>query len=148
MVDRESRDRAALLMRRFAADRITNDGFADPYPFSRADPALLAVYDRSWALYSDLRPHYLHASRELRHELARWVLFLSSDCEYTWPRFRFLGLTVPLVLNWLSGGWLQRRLNRPFDRFAACGDFSVWPFRTRAEYERALRQPRYLGGRV
>ena len=148
MVDRQSRDRAAVLLRRFAASRITNDDFANSYPTSRNDLALRVVYDRSWFLYSDLCPEYLHASRDLRRELARWVLFLRSDSEYTWPRFRFLVPQLPAILNWLSRGWLQAQLNRPFERFSACGDFTVWPFRTQAEYEAALARRPFLAGRA
>ncbi len=32
MIDRVARDRAALLLRRFAAGRITNDEFANEFP--------------------------------------------------------------------------------------------------------------------
>ena len=147
MVDRISRDRAALLLRRFAASRISNDDFVDAYPSASPDPAIRVVHDRSWALYSDLWTHYLHAQPALRHEIARWVLFLASDVEYTWPRFRYIRLGIPRWLNWLSCGALQAWQDRPFERFAACGDIAVWPFRSQSEFLAACESPRFLKGR-
>ena len=89
MIDRAARDRAALLLRRFAAGRLTNDDFVDAFPSSKTDPALRAVDQRAWALYDDFRTHRLTGRHALapagRREVARWVLFLQSDVEYTWP---------------------------------------------------------------
>lgn len=49
MIDRVARNRAALLLRRFAAGRITNDDFTNEFPSSKNDPALRAVDQRAWA---------------------------------------------------------------------------------------------------
>jgi hypothetical protein len=146
MIDREARDEAALLLRRFAAGRITNFEFDDAFPRSAADAALRAIGDRAWQLYDDIREHRLTPSPELRREIARWIVFLHSDSEYRWPRFPFIGVRAPGWLNWLSGGRLHRRHEERFRQWAAAGDFAAWPFFSAAEATGAASRPRYLTG--
>ena len=148
MIDRADRNLAALLLRRFADNRINSDDFVNLYPYGSQDDGVRAVEDRAWALYDDLFPHYLDAQPELRSELARWVLFLRSETEYTWPQFRFIRLGIPCWLNWLWGGHLQRRQNAALERFARSGEISVWPFRTQAECDKACAQNFLLAGRT
>jgi hypothetical protein len=59
MIDRVARARAALLLRRFACSRLTNDDFVENFPRSTVDPALRAVEERAWGLYDDLHTHRL-----------------------------------------------------------------------------------------
>ncbi len=146
MIDREVRDHAALLLRRFAAGRISNFAFSDAFPTSATDPALRAVGGRAWQLYDDFREHRLAPSPDLRREIARWVVFLHSDAEYQWPRYPFVGVRAPGWLNWLSGGRLQRRQEERFRRWAAAGDFALWPFSSAAEAAGAAARPRLLTG--
>jgi hypothetical protein len=146
MIDRPARDRAALALRRFTANRITNEEFLDSYPTSASDPAVRAIDSRAWALYDDFREHRLDASRELRREIARWVVFLHSDVEYRWPPFQFIMVQPPRWLDWLSGGRLSRRQDEAFARFCAAADFSVWPFHSGEELADAVARPRFLAG--
>ena len=83
MVDREARDRAALLLRRFAAGRLTNDEFDEAYPGSAGDRALPEVGGAAWHLHSDGEVHRLTGeyalARLTRRDVARWVVFLHTD---------------------------------------------------------------------
>ncbi len=146
MIDREARIRAALLLRRFAAGRITNVVFDDEYPVGSPDPGVRAVGDRAWSLYSDFRELWLTPTAELRREIARWVVFLHSDAEYGWPPFAFISVRAPRWLNRLSGGQLHRRQDAAFARWAAGGEYTVWPFRAAMELTRAAARPKYLVG--
>ena len=150
MIDRAMRDRAALLLRRFAAGRLTNDAFVDTFPTSKIDPALQAVEERAWALYSDLRTHRLTGGDALTpagmREVSRWVLFLQSDVEYAWPTSYSFIQIYNWPLNLLTLGWWERRKAEKFRAFAQTGDFEVWPFGTRAEYDAVVCHPRFLAG--
>lgn len=146
MIDRVARDRAALLLRRFAAGRITNFQFDEEYPGPSVDAGVRAVGDRAWNLYDDFREHRLEPAPALRREIARWVVFLHSDAEYAWPRCPFVSIRAPRWLNWLSGGLLHRRQDEEFARWARRGDDSAWPFHTTGQVAAAAAQPRYLRG--
>ena len=58
MVDVEGRKLGALLLRRLASGRITNDEFDEAFPFSD-DAGLRAVSDFGWSLYSDFDTYRL-----------------------------------------------------------------------------------------
>lgn len=146
MIDRAARDRAALALRRFAANRITNDEFDELYPASAGDIAVRVIGDRAWSLYSDMHEHRLDTGPELRREIARWVLFLHTELGYRWPPFGFISVRAPGWLNRLSGGRLHQRQDEAFVRWAAVGDFVVWPFYSVEEFVAARARPRFLVG--
>lgn len=131
MIDRARRDRLAFLIRQLASGRITNDEFEDTafdevlsgQTEAQSDPVLLDVLDEVWFFYGDLREYRLTGpdklSRECRHALARFIVFLHSDAEYSWhpwwrayyrarggtPRFLFtiwLAITTALCLPRLT----------------------------------------------
>jgi hypothetical protein len=148
VIDRYARDRAALALRRFAAERITNDDFEGDYPSSTDDAGVQRVGERAWTLYDDYRTHRLEGTSELRHELARWVLFLHSQEEYRWPTYSFIQIRLPAFLDLLIGKWFNRRQNARFEAFARAGEFAIWPFFESVEYDRAKANPRYFSGRT
>jgi hypothetical protein len=160
MIDRTARDTAALLIRRFAAGRLTNDEFDEAFPRSRLDQALSAIEGRAWHLYDDFETHRLTGRHGLtragRREIARWVLFLHSEVEYEWPWFNwYRGArrrgSGRALLNLLMMGWLEARMAREEAGMAAfqrTGDFAVWPFFRPPDFEAARRQPRFCVGRV
>jgi hypothetical protein len=80
---------------------------------------------------------------ELRSEVLRWIVFLNSDTPYEWP--------VPPTfsercLSFVARLFLTGTTPDPLSRWMARGDFGVWPFSRRLDYERALAQPRLLTG--
>lgn len=154
MIDRRRRNQMAGLLRHFAAGRLTNDEYEERFDEidngTRADPALFAIHQQVWHLYSDLHTHRLSGKWALRcarrREVARWILFLYSDYEYEWP------LTFPydfwyLLLNLVTlGWWAQVGGNHWRRRLGAYSDWEVWPFSRRADFEEARRQTRLFGG--
>jgi hypothetical protein len=82
MIDPRSRTEAALLLRRFASGRITNDDFDERYPRRSPDPGVVAVGGVAWTLYSDLRTYRLVGQKALsstdRRLVARCMVFLHS----------------------------------------------------------------------
>jgi hypothetical protein len=49
-------------------------------------------------------------------------------------------------MNVLTLGWWEKNKERIFEQFKAAGDYSVWPFVTKEDFETALENPRYLVG--
>jgi hypothetical protein len=148
VICRDSRDRLALALRRYAAGRITNDDL-DAIDVDSGDRGAAAIKHRAWFLYDDLMEHRATAKylipREGRRELARWVVFLHSEHEYLWPEFSFIDvLNIPL--NLLTLGWWARYRSRRYAEFREAGDFPVWPFLRTSEFEAAIRTPKFLSG--
>ena len=150
VIDRTARDRAALLLRRLAAGRITNDDFEADYPRFGSDGAIRAIERRAWLLYSDWPAYRLAGRRALppaiRGEVARWVVFLHSDGEYRWPADFTCFRAFSWWMNVLTLGWWGRRNASRFAASRLTGEFAVWPFFTRAECSDASNRPRFLVG--
>ncbi|MEW6355985.1 MAG: hypothetical protein AB1696_06660 [Planctomycetota bacterium] len=104
---------------------------------------------------------------------SRCILFLKSEFEYQWPNYDFLdtprglfwvglvgsflvslglGLAwlrwyakwiLPVIIIVIAGSWFRRK--QQWRRLQQAGDFSVWPFVARADYEKALAQTESQG---
>ena len=98
MIDRESRTQLSELIRHLVAGRMTNDEFENRLSLRSADPTVCEVFlSGAWCLYSDLWEYRLTGKyrlpKQARREAARWILFLTTDLEYEWPRLgRWRGL--------------------------------------------------------
>ena len=148
MVDRQARNQLAEALRALASGLITNDKFEDRVPRGSKDPAVWSIFtDGAWLLYSDLKEYRLKGknalSPEVKHHIARWVLFLRTDKPYEWPRFSRFQTFVFLLLGLATLG-LSTRLFRK--RYSKRGDIEVWPFICVPDYEEALHAPAYLRG--
>ena len=146
MIDRPSRTRLAEALRHYVSGRINNDEL-DAVDVDWRDRGAVAVKQMAWNLYDDNREH--HAGPELarksagRRQVARWIAFLSSDAEYTWPEYSFLQI-VNWPMNMLTLGWWERMKRRKWEQFMEAGDMSVWPFCRREELEAVIHKPKLL----
>lgn len=146
-VDREARDRLAELLRHFVANQMTNFEFDDAaFEVNTDDEGVKAVRDQAWMQYDDLHMHKLDGKwaieGEHRREVARWILFLKSDCEYRWPVMRWwqkLLFPVVTLLTLGLGSYLWRQW------YASRGASDLWPFIRREEFESANETVGYLG---
>ena len=146
MVDRRRRDQYAELLRHFAAGLLSNVEYedqADVVLGGTRDIGLCEISRKAWFLYDDVRIHRLRGrwalSPETRHEIARWVAFLYTDCEYEWPEEPLLGCLWQFATLGIWGKVHVQRLHR-------VGDFDVWPFFREADLDRARTRPRLLSG--
>jgi hypothetical protein len=81
-----------------------------------------------------------------RREVLRWILFLRSDRNYEWPPFQWIsGPLVDLrdsLMSLLTWGYWRKRQRRiadeEFQRFKLAGDYDIWPFIRRSDYEATL----------
>jgi hypothetical protein len=143
MIHRDARDFLADSIHALVAGYVSNDQFEDavinrlgPLRSYDSDPAIWAVFDGAWNLYTDLYEYRLVGPNRLtargRHEVLRWVLFLRSEQEYEWPWLRSGCLLSMLTLG------IEPRIRRA--RWRRAGDFDVWPFLRRSHYESVYRQ--------
>lgn len=148
MIDRPSRDRLSTALRHYVSGRITNDDL-DEVEVDWRDRGAVAVKERAWGLYTDTYQHRavgLHyLPKSARDEIGRWILFLHSEHEYAWPHFSFLQI-VNWPMNILTIGLWESRKQKRLDEFITAGDFSVWPFISRQDYEGSLEHPRFFAG--
>lgn len=127
MVDRESRDKAAQLIRRFAAGHVSNFDYDEQYPVNKSDPVLHQVFCEIWGFYDDIKRHTLtgrHAltgdGKEFFHNCA---LFLESDLEYECPS--------------VNGGTRAQFL-RMIGKETVAIDEDIWPFSRQQDLDDAL----------
>lgn len=146
MIDRNSRDALALALRRYAAKRISNDELEDAVGRSK-DRGVLAIRDMAWRLYDDGYCHYAegrHAlGKDLRRTVARWVLFLKTDCEYSWPAYdlrRGENSLDQLVRDLFTAGRSSKNKQQGWQDFVIAGEFEVWPFLCRRDEESVRRR--------
>lgn len=153
MVDRKRRNILVVLLRRLVTGQVTNDQFEEDLAklFQgtdcefRHDRALCGVAEQSWFLYSDNEEHTLRLKkksrrRQQRREVARWIMFLHTDLEYEWPDVDM----IPKPLPWLLTLGIPHR--RRMRRFEKAGDWGVWPFIRKSDYDKALSTPKLLAG--
>ena|SRR5215213_2771380 len=134
----------------YISGQITNWEFIERYPSSWEDPVIWALDDTVWCLYDDIVTHKLSGERalpkEIKNHAARWLMFLYSNEEYLWPKIGRPGFRYnpePLWFSWVFGFW-QGRLKK----FKASGDYDVWPFLSREDYERARKSAVLLKGNI
>ena len=141
MVDRNKRDKAAAALRDLIDGKITNDDFMAKFATCKDDPALRAVLYFAWGQFSDLRVHTLTGNDsptpERRAFLERCCLFLMTDLEFEWP--------VPkpsLGKGLLEMIGLGRWFRPSEEEYKSKGEFDVWPFFRRGDYEAHALSPR------
>lgn len=148
MVDRDSRTACAALLRRLMLGQLTGDEFECAVDeLGGSDPGIRAVRTQAWACYSEGEPVERDFARAVRQDIARSILFLQSDAEYLWPPYPSGDFPI---YNWLFnictlGWWEQRKANR-LREWEQHGDFAVWPFHSRSDYDAACARPRFLVG--
>ena len=149
MIDREKRDQAAALIRRFLDGSITSEKLDTSWPSSRTDRALDEVGSVVWLFYDDFKPRRMigaqAASADEALLLHRYAAFLDSGLPYAWPRLDYRPWPAPDWLVRYSFGLLEpviRRIRARNARLdaavAAHGDVSVWPFTKYADCPESL----------
>jgi len=146
LIDRVARQRAAETIRHYISGVITNKEFEERYPISKRDPIISAVDDTLWATYDDIYVHKLRGtnsvSKEIKQEIARWLMFLYSDQEYLWPKISNAGL-----LNYFESCWffritgMAKLIENQANKFKTIGDYDVWPFIKVEDYKKKMKKP-------
>lgn len=81
-------------------------------------------------------------SQSDKQKIARIMLFLYSDLEYEWPKHPLTGLKR-FATTVFSFGLLPRYFDK---RWKSSGDFEIWPFIRRSDFERCKDNPDLLRG--
>ncbi|MGE8377030.1 MAG: hypothetical protein ACN6PN_01725, partial [Sphingobacterium sp.] len=174
MVDLARRKVLAYHLRHLTIGLISNDEFEEEildnvsfgylpehyYSSKQAkfdDPIIRPMLELSWCLYSDLENHklsgkYQFSDKELK-DIARFILFLNSDFEYEWSYFDHINPLLrfsfkDLLFTALSlGQHYKVKLNErkeQFEEFKRSGDYELWPFISKEQYEQQLRKQPFL----
>jgi len=142
MIDRSARNKLAELLRSLATGLISNEEFEDSIPESKDKAISEVFFNGGWLLYSDIKEYNLKGKDALeavvKKEVARWVLFLKSNCEYSWPHVPF----TQRVLHALTFGLLGASYAKVW---ASTGDVNVWPFLKIEHFAKAKEEHAYLG---
>jgi hypothetical protein len=134
-----------------------------PFKISKSeddDPIIKPMLELCWGLYDDTRNHKLVKSDELTKEalkiISRCILFLHSDNQYEWPYFNtnnplFRFSLMDLVLSILTLGLHYRDKReeqiKSYCEWKKLGDYDVWPFFRKCDYQEQLTKPPFLSGR-
>lgn len=176
MVDQARRKKLALHLRHLSVGLITNDDFEEVLGDDVTDGWLPDQYHRSkeaknddgiiqpmlelcWGLYDDTRKHKLVKSDALTKDalkiIARCILFLHSEREYEWPYFntnnpllRFSLQDLILTILTLGHHYRNKREEHliSYYEWQKLGDYEVWPFFRKADYEEQLKSTPFLSG--
>lgn len=134
MVDRTKRNEGLRVLRDLLEGRITNDEFVSQFPRGRHDPGLGAILQAAWMQFSDLRVHKLTGRDSPapgpRAILERCCVFLGTDLEFEWPASHS---RIRKGILQLIG--IGRPLDAADEKYKSSGDFEVWPFLKRSDYE-------------
>lgn len=154
MIDPDVRRVVARLVSEFRDGQLANDAFhAETGKYvGSADRAIRAVESMLWTMSDHSRTHDLTGPDALtaaaRALFDRCVQFLETDLEYEWPEDRFdrtSGTAASLHvltfgLTWLYTRWKERRNQSFYEGLQAAGDFDVWPFLRRSDYDAHSRE--------
>jgi hypothetical protein len=128
---------------------------------SKTDDAVIRpILEFSWCLYNETYNHELTGKHKLSEdqlkEIARFILFLYSDLEYEWtyvdlinPIIRFSFTDILKSIITLGKHYHNLNLKREeeeIELMKKSGDFELWPFKTRTEYEQELKRQPFLNG--
>ncbi|WP_243472124.1 hypothetical protein [Winogradskyella sp. MH6] len=174
MIDLERRKKLALHLRQLSTGQISNDDFEErimddvtygwlPEQYYRSkeskcdDKIIRPILEFSWCLYNDTYNHKLKGKHELTEgqikDIARLILFLHSDQEYDW---NYVDMTNPIIRfsfndllkSIITFGQYYRNIKmsreQQFELMKKEGDFEYWPFKTKADYERQLKNQPFL----
>ena len=138
MIDRISRDKLALALRRYVSGKITNDEL-DDLEISYQDITVKELHLDSWYLYDDRTEHKAtgkyRVNNEDKKKIAKFILFLQSNQEFLWME------TSPktVLLNIATFGYYFKNNRKK-------GDFDAYPFHNHKDFEKELLHPRFLQG--
>lgn len=177
MVDQKRRKILATHLRHLSTGQITNDEFEKsviedvtfgwlPEQYYRSkesqsdDPVIRPVLEMAWCLYDDTRNHRLKGTESLSNfainEIARCILFLHSDIEYTWEyvdmtnpimRFSFKDILKSVLTFGQFYNDAKQTRDQEIEQMKSSGDFELWPFKTKKEYEKQLKIQPFLTGK-
>lgn len=176
MIDLERRKKLALHLRHLSTGQISNDDFEErilidvtygwlPEQYFRSkeckndDKIFRPILEFSWSLYNDTHNHKLKKKHKLTEEklkeIARIILFLHSDREYDWSYFNMTNPLLQLsftdlLKSIITLGQHYRNIKlikaQEFELMKKEGDFEYWPFKTKNDFEKQLKNQPFLAG--
>ncbi len=139
MIDRQARDRAAVVLEEFRSGRLTNFEFENAWGRLKTtdDRAIRAIGSMIWHYYDDAVEHRLTGERALGSDAQdlfhRCINFLRTEYEYEWPVDNLATIErLPKGIDALTLGvlsrWLKTRNADRAQQMTQAGDIRAWPF--------------------
>ena len=140
MIDRVARNTIFDQLRKIAAGRISgfeceNNLMSLPNDDRAVDGFRRTLRELIDENDASLKPIFAKKS-EMRSRLARWLVFLKSDCAYRWPDEKL----PPGILDFYKSSFFDRltgadqRMQQRIARFMQAGEYNYWPFKTKKEF--------------
>jgi hypothetical protein len=172
MIDREARNKAILLLRQYQTGRSADSELKKAWPGKSRDPALSEILIGLFPSthYRGLKLKELEITpEERRNRVYRSIIFLEGHLEYEWPReggfltwsslvvaagvlgaiglglYFKTGHHVHYIVGagvWLLGLLVKKRIQAR----RLHGDYEVWPFLRRKDYEAELERIELVKG--
>jgi len=150
-IDRVVRAKAAKLVDAFREGAIANFEFEDEWPQGgKRDLALDAIESALWNFYSDATSHRLEGRYALSEGadalFRRCALFLRTSSPYEWDETNFAPPGNLIGLLNAATGEFEREQN-PLLRDLhkrRWAEADIWPFRRRADLDRAIAEQQGL----
>ena len=138
MVDASARNVVAALLERLLQGDLTNYQLENLWPQKSNDRFIAELPDILWCYYDDSPERILRSEQfgdDGKAFLQRIIRFLRSANEYQWPTWK-PSPDRDSVLRRLVGRLFKN--SGDLKNFKAHGDFDVWPFIRRADYEKSV----------
>ena len=148
-MNRNHRNILAENLRHYLSGTITNFEFMERIePIYRTDDkGVRAIESEFWFCYDDLREHKNVGKHKLTNEtekhIKRFILFLKSDNEYEWKDAKFSN-PIKWILNLITFGIYSKKSQWEKLENTEVGDDRVWPFFRQTEFEKEIKEPKYL----
>lgn len=141
MIDRKARNQLIDAIDGLVSARLDNLDFDNLVGRIRTnDMGVISIREAMWHVYDDLQRHTLTGrwalSEAQKKTVERFLLFLRSDLEYSWPPRPLNNVLVRVLVGGLSLGFIPRYLHK---KWQAGGDWEVWPFKAVGQFNEAAR---------
>ena len=138
MINKEARRAAATILEKISSERLTNYQLEDDWPAKSADRIVDELPDIIWCNYDDTPEQLLtpgHFGESGHDFINRIILFLKSDQEYRWPEWN-----PPSFRTFFRRLFRLQTADHERELFAQHGDFNVWPFLRKEDFEESKRR--------
>ena len=144
----EQRNKLAESMRHYLSGRISNFEFMERTEelWVSKDKAVRKIMQSFWMGYDDLKEHKNEGKHKISSDgelyVKTMILFLKSDNEYNWEDLKYDNIPfLRAIIYLVTFGKYPEVWDKEIMKK---GDYDVWPFLTKSEFDNEISNPKYL----